>query len=126
MGVRSVALLKVGKDFGVVMFEIKIVGLRELDERPEEIVADMAEIEREVLRILPELSSMSHTDIVVEDSGRRLYVARLYINNARVEYALLISPRNSMRRLLHKFVEQGWSVRFLIEKKTAAKKSYWR
>lgn len=126
MGVRSVALLKVGKDFGVVMFEIKIVGLRELDERPEEIVADMAEIEREVLRILPELSSMSHTDIVVEDSGRRLYVARLYINNARVEYALLISPRNSMRKLLHKFVEQGWSVRFLIEKKTAAKKSYWR
>ncbi len=126
MAVRSVALLKVGKDFGVVMFEIKIVGLRELDERPEELVTNMAEIEREIAHIVPELSGMSHADVVVEDSGRRLYIARLYLANARVEYVLFISPKNSMRRLLNKFVEQGWSVRFLIEKKTAAKKSYWR
>ncbi|MDT7869785.1 MAG: hypothetical protein RXQ56_03800 [Thermoproteus sp.] len=126
MGVRSVVLLRVGKDFGVVMLEMKVVGLRELDEEPRDVVGDILEIEREVLRIMPELSSMSHADVVVEDGGRRFYVARLYLNDARVEYVLLISPKNSLRGLLRRFVEQGWSVRFLVEKRTAAKKSYWR
>ncbi len=120
------ALLRVGKDFGVVMLEMKVVGLRELDEEPRDVVGDMLEIEKEVLRIMPELSSMSHSDAVVEDGGRRFYVARFYLNNARVEYVLLISPKNSLRGLIRKFVEQGWSVKFLVEKKTAAKKPYWR
>ncbi|MEZ0248916.1 MAG: hypothetical protein ABWJ97_06555 [Thermoproteus sp.] len=125
MGIRSVALLRAGKDFGVVMLEIKIVGLRELDEEPAK-VGDIAEIEREVLHIVPELSSMSHTDVVLEDGGRRSYLARLYLDNARVEYVLLVSPKSSMRSLIRKFVEQGWAVKFLVERKTAAKRPYWR
>lgn len=126
MDVRSVALLKVGKDYGVVMFEMKIVGLRELDEDPKLYIGDVENIEAEILRVVPEISSMPHSDILVEDNGRRMYLVRLYLGDGRVEYALIISPRNSVKGLIKKLLDQRWALRFLVEQRKVAKQSYWR
>ncbi|MFB6489764.1 MAG: hypothetical protein TU35_000715 [Thermoproteus sp. AZ2] len=126
MRVRSIALFSTAKDFDVAMFEMKIVGLRELDDGPGEMSAALDEVEKELHSIMPRLREMAHTDLLMEDNARRLYLVRLYVNNAKVEHVLILSSRNTIRGLVRKLLGQGWGLKFLLERKAAAKRSYWR
>lgn len=126
MRARSIALFSTAKDFDVVMFEMKIVGLRELNDGPGDMSAALDEVERELRLVVPKLGEVAHTDLLMEDNARRLYLLRLYVNNAKVEHVLILSSRNTIRGLVRKLLGQGWGLKLLLERKAAAKRSYWR
>lgn len=126
MKVRSIAVFSTGRDFNVAMLEMKIVGVRELGDDPGDMSKIADKIELELAPIVPRLRELPRTDLLMEDTARRLYLVRLYLYNARAEYILILSPRNTIRSLARKLAEQGWSLRLLVERKAAAKRSYWR
>lgn len=119
-------MFSTGRDFNVAMLEMKIVGARELGDDPGDMSKIADKIELELAPIVPRLRELPRTDLLMEDTARRLYLVRLYLNNARAEYILILSPRNTIRSLARKLAEQGWSLRLLVERKAAAKRSYWR
>jgi hypothetical protein len=122
MDIRSVALFKVGRDYGVTFLDLKLAGLKEADERTARLSSELASIERELVGVMPKLGEMYAFDVTMEDAAGRKYVARLYAHSGIIHYVVLISPKNTVRGLAKRLSAQGWKLLVLIEKK-AVKRS---
>ncbi|ABL87551.1 conserved hypothetical protein [Pyrobaculum islandicum DSM 4184] len=119
---RAVALLKVGRDYGVTFLDLKIAGLRETDTKLAKYAEELEMIQNDLIGIMPKLKEMYVLDITLEDTMGRRYIARFYTYGGIVYYAILISPKSTMGTVLKKLTQQGWKLLILIERK-AVKKS---
>lgn len=120
---RSVALLKVGRDYGVVFLDLRIAGLKSLDEKPGKYLEQLEAIQQDLMAVIPALREMYVLDAVFEDTAGRRYVARLYTQGGVVHYVVLASPKNTLRSILRHLRQQGWTLLIKIEKKTLKKVS---
>ncbi|NYR15377.1 hypothetical protein HC235_05320 [Pyrobaculum arsenaticum] len=118
---RSIALFKVGRDYGVTSLDLKIAGLKDTGEKPSRYANEFAYIEGELVSAVPALREMYSFDTILEDMSGRRYYARFYAVDGVVYYAVLISQRGTVRGLVKRLVAQGWRLLFMIEKKVVKK-----
>lgn len=119
---RGVALLKVGRDYGVAFLDLRLAGLRDTGVKPVKYVEELQAIQEDLLLAMPKLKDMYVLDTVLEDTAGRRYIARLYTYGGVVYYVVLISPKNTLRGVLKRLIQQGWRPLLHIEKK-AVKRS---
>ncbi|MGC9050156.1 hypothetical protein [Pyrobaculum sp.] len=117
MGIRSVALFKVGRDYGVTFLDLKLAGLKEAGEKAGRLSGELESIERELVGVVPRLEEMYALDVAMEDAAGRRYAARLYAHGGVIHYVVLISPKNTVRSLAKRLSAQGWKPLVWIEKK---------
>lgn len=122
MGIRSVALFKVGRDYGVTFLDLKLAGLKESGGKATRLSNELESIENELVGVVPRLGEMYALDVAVEDAAGRRYVARLYALGGVIHYVVLISPKNAVKGLAKRLSAQGWKLLVLIERK-AVKRS---
>ncbi|MEZ0320171.1 MAG: hypothetical protein ABWK05_09330 [Pyrobaculum sp.] len=118
MVMKSVALLKVGRDYGVAFLDLGIAGLRDTKTKPVKYAEQLEVIQQDIAQAIPQLGGLYSLDTVLEDSAGRRYLARLYMGGGIVHYVVLASPKNSLKGVLKKLTQQGWKVLLLVEKKT--------
>lgn len=121
MAMRSIALFKVGRDYGVTFLDLKIAGLRDTASKPSKYEKELRAIEEELIGFMPKLREMYAMDTVLEDTAGRNYLARFYTYGGVIYYALLISPKNTLRTTARKLASQGWRLLVMIEKKAVKK-----
>jgi hypothetical protein len=114
--VRSIALFRVGRDNGVTALDMRISGLRETDAELSRHAGELNAIQEELAGVMPKLKDMYALDLVLEDSLRRRYIARLYTHGGIVHYALLISPHGTLRKVAKRLAQQGWELLVFIER----------
>ncbi|MEM1519655.1 MAG: hypothetical protein QXK71_02330 [Pyrobaculum sp.] len=120
---KSIAILKVGRDYGVVFLDLRIAGLKSRGERLEKPLDQLEAIHKDLLEIMPTLREMYYLDVALEDTASRKYIARLYTHGGVVYYVVLASPKNSLRSVLRHLKQQGWEPLVRIEKKSLRKVS---
>ncbi|MEM0369197.1 MAG: hypothetical protein QXU58_03735 [Pyrobaculum sp.] len=120
---KSIAILKVGRDYGVVFLDLRIAGLKSRGERLEKPLDQLEAIHKDLLEIMPTLREMYYLDVALEDTASRKYIARLYTHGGVVYYVVLASPKNSLRSVLRHLKQQGWELLVRIEKKSLRKVS---
>jgi len=118
VSVKSVAVLKVGRDYGVALLDLKIAGLREVEGRVDKYRQVLDSIQTDVAEALPHLGGLYALDIALEDAVGRRYFARLLVSDGIVHYVVLTSPKNSLRGVLKRLMAQGWALLVLVEKKS--------
>ncbi|MFN3804582.1 MAG: hypothetical protein ACK4SY_05965 [Pyrobaculum sp.] len=129
--VRSIALLEVRRDYGVVFLDINIAGLRDVGEkgrpglRPGESISSeyrqyLDRVEAELSEVVPTLKRLYPVDHLLKDTAGRSYVARFYTAEGIVHYCMLTSP-HPLRKVARRLARQGWRLLALIEPKSIQK-----
>jgi hypothetical protein len=94
---KAVALLRVGRDYGVTFLDLRIAGLRETEVKPLKYVEELEAVQEDLVATMPKLKDMYVLDTMLEDTAGRRYIARLYTYGGIVYYAVLASPKNSLK-----------------------------
>ncbi|MEM0468419.1 MAG: hypothetical protein QXT27_04410, partial [Pyrobaculum sp.] len=68
---KSIAILKVGRDYGVVFLDLRIAGLKSRGERLEKPLDQLEAIHKDLLEIMPTLREMYYLDVALEDTASR-------------------------------------------------------
>lgn len=123
MTVRSLALLYVGRDYGVALLDMKLAGLRESTTRHAKLSQYIEAVEQELIQAMPPIRDYYPMDLAFEDEAGRKYVVRLYMNEGIIWYALFLCPKNSLRGVLRRLSQQGWRLVVSLEKKTVKTQS---
>lgn len=118
---KSVALLYVNRDFGVVMLDLKIAGLTEDREGTPSWLLE--EIEKDLYDAIVKLREMYRVNMALRDMTGRKYSASLYIDSGIVHYVVLTSSEHTLRGIVKRLKQQGWKLLLSIERKSA-KKTY--
>jgi len=118
VSVKSIAVLKVGRDYGVTLLDLKIAGLREIEGRVDKYRQVLDSIQADIAEALPHFGNLYTLDMALEDAVGRRYFARLLVSDGIVHYVVLSSPKNSLRGVLRRLTAQGWTLLVLVEKKS--------
>ncbi len=108
----EIVVMKVGKDYGVVMTELRIVGLRKFDgcyllKFP---TKEMDEISQHLPKGLP-------VDFCLVDYERYIHFTRFIFRNGKVEYVIMMTKIRrtaNLKKFVVRLQQHGWRLMLRI------------
>jgi hypothetical protein len=107
----EIVIMRVNKDYGVTMLELRIVGLRRISCYPLKFP------DREMDKITRHLAGGYALDVCLVDPDGYIHFARLIASDGIIEYMILMTKIRrtaNLRKFVHRLQQHGWHLVFRV------------